>query len=317
MGSTDWAGGTPSENTAADTSASNEDGMYRNIARHLLSTNAPILKLKIDRNGQAKFIESPTYPNGTIVTQPSGNDSVFRQLSNTIGYVNHGLLKKSDLPLLREQINGCKGLIIDMRTPPKATIGLGFAHYLLDTGKPFIKFTHSSLSEAGTFRYTPNSLVGLENSEYFRGPVVILVNESTQSSAEFYTMAYQQAPYAWTIGSQTAGADGNIAMIQLPFDYKVLISSLGIYYPDGSETQQVGIRIDQEVRPTLKGIREGRDEQLEKAVEYINKSEFSKPTQLSKNDRLYKFIIPFVIICFGIIAKYSRRNYGRKRLRKY
>src|SRR5690606_17854107 len=142
-------GGTPSENTAADTSASNEDGMYRNIARHLLSTNAPILKLKIDRNGQAKFIESPTYPNGTIVTQPSGNDSVFRQLSNTIGYVNHGLLKKSDLPLLREQINGCKGLIIDMRTPPKATIGLGFAHYLLDTGKPFIKFTHSSLSEAG------------------------------------------------------------------------------------------------------------------------------------------------------------------------
>jgi len=46
---------------------------------------------------------------------------------------------------------------------------------------------------------------------------------------------------------------------------------LGIYYPDGEETQRVGIVPDIEVKPTIQGVREGRDELMEKAVELINK----------------------------------------------
>ena len=36
-----------------------------------------------------------------------------------------------------------------------------------------------------------------------------------------------------------------------------------MYYPDGTETQRVGIVPDIEVKPTIKGITEGRDELLE------------------------------------------------------
>jgi C-terminal processing protease CtpA/Prc len=45
----------------------------------------------------------------------------------------------------------------------------------------------------------------------------------------------------------------------------------GVYYPDGTETQQIGIIPDIEVMPTIKGIREGRDELLEKAIAYLLK----------------------------------------------
>jgi C-terminal processing protease CtpA/Prc len=44
-----------------------------------------------------------------------------------------------------------------------------------------------------------------------------------------------------------------------------------VYYPDGTETQRVGIIPDIYVTPTIKGIKEGRDELLEKAIEIINK----------------------------------------------
>jgi C-terminal processing protease CtpA/Prc len=46
---------------------------------------------------------------------------------------------------------------------------------------------------------------------------------------------------------------------------------LGIYYPDGEETQRIGIVPDIEVKPTIQGIREGRDELMEKAIEIIKK----------------------------------------------
>ena len=49
-----------------------------------------------------------------------------------------------------------------------------------------------------------------------------------------------------------------------------MITGIGIYYPDGRETQRVGIVVDREVKPTIKGVIEGRDELLEKAIEIIN-----------------------------------------------
>jgi C-terminal processing protease CtpA/Prc len=50
-----------------------------------------------------------------------------------------------------------------------------------------------------------------------------------------------------------------------------MISGIGVYYPDGKETQRIGIVPDIEVKPTIRGILEGKDELLEKAIETINK----------------------------------------------
>ena len=49
-----------------------------------------------------------------------------------------------------------------------------------------------------------------------------------------------------------------------------MISGIGVYYPDGTKTQRVGIVPDIEVKPTISGIRNGKDELLEKAIELIH-----------------------------------------------
>jgi len=97
------------------------------------------------------------------------------------------------------------------------------------------------------------------------------VNEISISQAEYTAMAYRAAPRATVIGSTTAGADGNVSPIGLPGGIRTLISGIGVYYPDGRETQQVGIVPDVVVRPTIKGIREGRDEVLERAIAVAGK----------------------------------------------
>jgi len=82
-------------------------------------------------------------------------------------------------------------------------------------------------------------------------------------------MAFRAGDHSVVIGSQTAGADGNVSEIILPGGIKTMISGIGVYYPDGTETQRVGIVPDIEIKPTIQGIREGRDELLEKAIEVI------------------------------------------------
>ncbi|ODS73989.1 MAG: hypothetical protein ABS46_19785 [Cytophagaceae bacterium SCN 52-12] len=84
-------------------------------------------------------------------------------------------------------------------------------------------------------------------------------------------MAFRAGDNTTIIGSTTAGAHGNVSAIMLPGGLKTMVSGIGVYYPNGTETQRVGIVPDIEVKPTIEGIRKGRDELLEKAVEIILK----------------------------------------------
>jgi C-terminal processing protease CtpA/Prc len=102
---------------------------------------------------------------------------------------------------------------------------------------------------------------------HYSGKVVILVDEVTQSQAEYTTMAFRAATGAIVIGSTTAGADGNVSQFALPGGLRTMISGLGVFYPD--KTQQVGIVPNIEVKPTIEGIRAGRDEVMEEALRQI------------------------------------------------
>jgi len=136
--------------------------------------------------------------------------------------------------------------------------------------KSFVKFSGGSVENPGLFTFTDELKVGRENKNYYQGKVVILINETTQSQAEYTTMAFRTAPRATVIGSTTAGADGNVSQFFLPGGISTMISGIGVYYPDGKETQRIGIVPDIIVKPTVKGIAEGKDEPLEKAIEIIN-----------------------------------------------
>ena len=102
----------------------------------------------------------------------------------------------------------------------------------------------------------------------YGGKVVILVNACTQSMAEYFAMFLQTIPGVVTIGSQTAGADGNVTRIQLPYA-AFNFTGLGVYYPDGTNAQRNGVKIDMVVEPSAKGMMCGEDEQLQAAIDYL------------------------------------------------
>ncbi|MDR1339525.1 MAG: hypothetical protein LBK58_05695 [Prevotellaceae bacterium] len=52
--------------------------------------------------------------------------------------------------------------------------------------------------------------------ETYREKLVIIVNEVSQSQAEYTAMAFRAGDNTTIIGSTTAGADGNVSQIFLP-----------------------------------------------------------------------------------------------------
>ncbi|RUT79671.1 hypothetical protein [Ancylomarina longa] len=51
----------------------------------------------------------------------------------------------------------------------------------------------------------------------------------------------------------------------------LLFSGIGVYYPNGNKTQRIGIVPDIEVKQTIAGIRQHKDEVLDKAIEVLTK----------------------------------------------
>jgi C-terminal processing protease CtpA/Prc len=182
-----------------------------------------------------------------------------------MGSVNADLL-----PEVFEKIKNTKGLVIDFRSYPSDFVVFKMGKLLKPESSDFVKFTNTSNSQPGLFTFTPSLKTQGTGKKSYAGKIAILINETTQSSAEYHTMAFRTAPNAKVFGSTTAGADGNVSDIKLPGNISTMISGIGIYYPDGKETQRIGIVPDVEVKPTIDGIKNNKDEVLEKATKWIN-----------------------------------------------
>lgn len=260
------------------TPASNYPTKLRDIARRtLLVTNDTIINIEYLRDNQIenKFIKANSSNKAKIWKKEFDNlaDTCFKLISPKIAYISNSTLKNSHLPKIWENIKNTNGLIIDCRFSPHNAPLDSLSGYLFPKRTSYVKFTQGNVITPGLFSSGIIYYSGKDNSNFYKGKVLILVNEDTQSASEFHVMAYQKAPNSVVIGSTTAAADGNVSpKFYLPGEIMTWISGIGVYYPDGGETQRIGIVPNIEVKPTIEGVKYGRDEVLEKAIEVINKN---------------------------------------------
>lgn len=241
---------------------SNSSAKLRNAASKIYNGEGNSLKIKFERNGKTS-IKKIKYKQ---FNKAAYKKEKWRIIDSNIGYINMGEITKNDVQKVLDTLINTKAIIFDIRNYLRGTM-YTIANFLLEKPKEFVKALVPDLSYPGKFKWMPTISCGTNNPKAYKGKVIILVNEDTQSHGEFTTMVLQTAKKAVIIGSQTAGADGNVNHVTLPGGFYTYFSGVGIFYPDGRETQRIGIVPDIEVKPTIKGIKNGIDEVLERAIE--------------------------------------------------
>ena len=251
-------------------SASNEAAMLRDVANNILRSNKHYININFVSSGKAeqKKINVNTWFNYT--SNRGDTSRCYKFIDKDIGYITLKTIKSDDISVIKKEFINTKGIIIDIRNYPSANVIFDLGSYFMSNTTPYAKVTKGNSDNPGEFTFNPEIVVQ-KSEDTYQGKVVVIVNENTQSLAEFHAMVFRAGDNATIIGSQTAGANGNVSEINLPGGLKTTISGKGVYYPDGRETQRVGIVPDIEVKPTIKGIQEGHDELLEKAIEIIRR----------------------------------------------
>lgn len=265
-------------------SASNEENFYHMMYRYLIlsggenTTVAVTFKrglkefeVQLKRTARGTFY----LPDTLVNLPPRYPDS--KMLPNNIGYINMGKITIDEVDDIMKSLWETKALIFDIRNRPKNT-AWAFSAYLT----PAVVATHmnrmmsvnyTSIEEKGESNFSKANYTYVtprKDKRVYKGRVIILCDNKTESHSEYSVMHLAVAGKGTVIGSQTVGADGDMSDVIFPGGYYSAFSALGVHYPDGTITQRTGVKIDIEIKPTLEGLKAGRDEVLERAIRFIN-----------------------------------------------
>jgi C-terminal processing protease CtpA/Prc len=246
--------------------ASNDAARMRDMARRLPYGACGASTVTIERAGATREL---------VVARDSGLGAprfahdrpgdTLQMLSPGVAYLTLSRVHAADVPSYIERAGAAPALVIDLRNYPSEFVVFALGSRLVDTLTAFARFASGDPANPGAFVMGDSVRLAPERPGY-RGRIAILVDEMSQSQAEYTAMALRAAPGAVVVGSTTAGADGDVSPIPMPGGQRAMISGIGVFYPDGRPTQRIGIVPDIVARPTIAGIRDGRDEVLEVAL---------------------------------------------------
>ncbi len=103
----------------------------------------------------------------------------------------------------------------------------------------------------------------------YHGKTVMLTDTRAISQSEHSGLFYRTANGTKFIGGGTTGANGDITHFYAPGNIQIIFTGHDVRWPDGAQLQRVGLVPDVYVEPTIRGVSEGRDEVLDRALEYL------------------------------------------------
>ena len=231
-----------------------------------------------DLHDQVREVKVPRKMKYVSKTQGDRTSEVLRLLPGNLGYADLDRLSVSQVDEMFEKFKDCPAIIFDVRGYPQGT-----------AWQIAPRLTEKNDVVAAMFKRRDPRSPDLPNGELFssqtfttflqrmprtdkwryHGRTVMLIDERTISQAEHTGLFLEAANGTKFIGSPTQGANGDVTNYSLPGGINVHFSGQGVWHADGRQLQRVGLQPTVEMRPTLEGIRAGKDEVLDRAIEYL------------------------------------------------
>jgi C-terminal processing protease CtpA/Prc len=252
-------------------SASNPAGKLRSVLSYLLA-GAKDSKVQIrasNKQGEQFDVElvreAPPAPEQFVPYSP------FRPLGNEAYYVDLTRLEREQVAHMFEAAASAKAIVFDMRGYPKET-GWDIAARLEPRrNKAGPIFRRPLVSPAGVGEFTEFvQTVEPSATPRYKGRVVMLIDERTVSQGEHTAMLLESVTDVIYIGSNSAGTNGDVTNVLVPGNIMAAFSGYAVKRYSGARLHPTGIAPHVEAKPTLSGVRQGRDEVLEAAVHYLN-----------------------------------------------
>jgi len=192
-----------------------------------------------------------------------------KMLDNDIAYISMDQFGDKTTQELREALdsimkNNPKGLILDLRNN-----GGGWLNTAIETASEFLPTGTTVLLEKegdGTETVYKTQRGG---GRALNIPMVVLINENSASASEIVTGALRVHDRATIIGKTSYGKGSVQIQPELSNGGAISVTIARWYMPDGTLIHGIGIKPDIEVEYTEEDFENGKDPQLDAAIEFL------------------------------------------------
>jgi C-terminal processing protease CtpA/Prc len=240
--------------------------------RHLLAGREPRVRVRLLK-ADGRETESVLDRTVPVVPRRPRQGPVYRLLPEGFGYIDLTRLENGEATRALDLVSAAPGLILDLRGyPTQAHAEVAARLTERRVARAIVELTEwrgPDPAEARRHRYWQQGWLG--NRPPYRGKVAVLIDADAASAAEHACLYFDTAARATFIGSPTAGTNGDVTNTVLPGNIEFAFTGLAVRHADGRQLQRVGVQPHVRAEPTIAGIRAGRDEVLERAVEYLSR----------------------------------------------
>src|SRR5690554_5220535 len=196
----------------------------------------------------------------------------YKLLPDGIYYLNLSKIEMDTIASLFPQLQQAKGIICDLRGYPNGNHG--FISHLLkkkDTSKAWMRVPEIIYPDHIKVSGYENHGWELEPKKPYLGDkkVVFLIDGRSISYAESYMSFIEGYQLATIVGQPTAGTNGNVNPFTILGNFTISWTGMKVVKHDGSQHHAIGVLPDIYVNKSIEGVKLGKDEFLEKAVEVI------------------------------------------------
>ena len=239
------------------------------IAVRLLQGNDSVAHITLrGRDNRERQLTLPRRQSFWQLMQFPRAGPVMRMLPGNVGYADLSLLTPAMVDSMFAMFRNTKGIILDDRGYPQGT-AWSIAPRLSAAPvaaaafqRPLVMSPDSSAWS--TYAFIQSTPPG--SQWVYHGKTILLVDERTISQAEHTGLFFEAANKTTIVGSPTMGANGDVTTVALVGGMYATFTGHDVRHADGRRLQRIGLQPDVVVRPTLAGIRAGRDEVLERAL---------------------------------------------------
>lgn len=227
------------------------------------------VKFKVMRNELIEEVEL-TYSKSVSLDFNKGPKD-FEEIEEGIYYISLSTDSITVLDKHIEELKNAKGVIFDNRGYPSADVRL-LLQYIIDekVQTPPYKVMNNIYPDRIKYDYDDRTLDYLPNEgNKIAGKKVFLIDSPAISFAENIPSIVHHYNLGELVGHPTAGSNGNINLYDLPGGYIIRHTGMKVTNHDGSQFHGIGVQPTYYVELTIEGIRDGRDEFIEKAIEII------------------------------------------------
>lgn len=194
-------------------------------------------------------------------------------LGDGIVYFDMNGAPMSELAKHLEALKNAKGIVFDMRGYPGDAGGDILKHLMTEDGTsaawgvPIVQLPDRldwKWDGSGRWQMKPKR-------PHLAAEVAFLTDGRAISYAESIMGIVEAYKLGEIVGATTAGTNGNVNAVQVAGGFRIGWTGMRVLKHDGSAHHGVGIAPTVPVEPTAKGIAEGRDEVLERAIEVLKK----------------------------------------------